>query len=85
MKKSELIAAIQKETLRHEFSTFVDEPPGRQRAARASLSPAVRPAESEPTRLMRRADDLPKQATACMAEVVTCARSSNATRVFSSR
>jgi hypothetical protein len=27
MKKSELIAAIQKEILRHEFSTFVDEPP----------------------------------------------------------
>jgi hypothetical protein len=26
MKKSELIAAIQKEILRHEFSTFVDEP-----------------------------------------------------------
>ena len=27
MKKSELIAAIQKEIPRHEFSTFVDEPP----------------------------------------------------------
>ena len=27
MKKSELIVALQKEILRHEFSTFVDEPP----------------------------------------------------------
>jgi len=27
MKKSELIAAIQKEILRHDFGTFVDNPP----------------------------------------------------------
>jgi hypothetical protein len=27
MKKSELVAAIQREILRHEFSAFVDEPP----------------------------------------------------------
>jgi len=28
VKKSELIAAIQKEILRHDFGTFVDNPPG---------------------------------------------------------
>ena len=29
MRKSELIAAIQKEILRHDFGTFVDNPPGK--------------------------------------------------------
>jgi hypothetical protein len=46
MKKSELIAAIQKEILRHEFSTFVDEPPVRQsefleRIAHDAITPLI--------------------------------------------
>jgi hypothetical protein len=47
MKKAELIAAIQKEILRHEFSTFVDEPPvsskggGRLHKQEVLLTPAL--------------------------------------------
>ena len=39
MKKSELIAAIQKEILRHEFSTFVDEPPVSSKGGKGVVVP----------------------------------------------
>jgi hypothetical protein len=39
MKKSELIAAIQKEILRHEFSTFVDEPPVASKGGKGVVVP----------------------------------------------
>jgi hypothetical protein len=39
MKKSELIAAIQREILRHEFSTFVDEPPVSSKGGKGVVIP----------------------------------------------
>jgi hypothetical protein len=39
MKKSELIAALQKEILRHEFSTFVDEPPVSPKGGKSLVIP----------------------------------------------
>jgi len=39
MKKSELIAAIQKEILRHDFGTFVDNPPSVAQGGRGVVVP----------------------------------------------
>ena len=39
MKKSELIAAIQKEILRHDFETFVDNPPSVAQGGRGVVVP----------------------------------------------
>ena len=39
MKKSGLIVAIQKKILRHEFSTFVDEPPVSSRGGKGVVIP----------------------------------------------
>jgi len=39
MKKSELIAAIQKEILRHDFGTFADNPPSVAQGSRGVVVP----------------------------------------------
>jgi hypothetical protein len=39
MKKSDLIAAIQKEILRHDFDTYVDEPPSVARGGKGVVVP----------------------------------------------
>ena len=49
MKKSELIAAIQREILRHELTTFVDEPPV-SKGGKGVVVPGCWSAGSGPTR-----------------------------------
>ena len=39
MRKSELIAAIQKEILRHDFGTYVNDPPSAAQAGRGVILP----------------------------------------------